>query len=116
MFIVLLRPPVSHLHENSSTTGAVWCLQLAGSLSDPPWARCVDLQYEPQASAYVGDLLSLAETDGNKRDANRDKGAKRGNKKEEHVEKDKDIQFKFIVDGQWKLEPTLPVCQASRKS
>ncbi|OEH75211.1 serine threonine specific protein phosphatase [Cyclospora cayetanensis] len=65
-------------------------VQVAGTFSEPPWSCCIDLHFEPEAGAYVAEL-SPAVSACNSRE----------------------LQFKFIVDGQWRLESTLPVCQDS---
>lgn len=48
------------------------------------------MKYDPECGAYVADITDAAATC-----------------------KSRDLQLKFIVDGEWKLETTLPVCQAS---
>ncbi|KAL8271495.1 hypothetical protein Esti_004530 [Eimeria stiedai] len=73
------------------TGSACRTVQVAGTFSDPPWSHCVNMKYERECGAFVADM----------------KDAVSGLKS-------KDVQIKFIVDGQWRLEATLPLCQDSK--
>ncbi|KAL8427794.1 hypothetical protein ACSSS7_007517 [Eimeria intestinalis] len=73
------------------TGSACRTVQVAGTFSDPPWSHCVNMKYERECGAFVADMTDAVS------------GLK-----------SKDVQIKFIVDGQWRLEATLPLCQDSK--
>ncbi|KAL8443623.1 hypothetical protein Emed_006704 [Eimeria media] len=73
------------------TGSACRTVQVAGTFSDPPWSHCVNMKYERECGAFVADMSDAVS------------GLK-----------SKDVQIKFIVDGQWRLEATLPLCQDSK--
>ncbi|KAL8429592.1 hypothetical protein Efla_007449 [Eimeria flavescens] len=73
------------------TGNACRTVQVAGTFSDPPWSRCVDLQYEQTSGVFVADMREAVSPG----------------------KQAKDLQIKFLVDGQWRLEATLPRCQDS---